>query len=89
MRGPFVILASLVSVIGYAMYRGSTDKHVRYGALFVSPAASRSGAASSCGGRVYEYTRAMEGSVEKGPAEVPLDEEEELSMGRVVSDGRI
>ncbi|BEJ10795.1 hypothetical protein CspHIS471_0102170 [Cutaneotrichosporon sp. HIS471] len=35
MRGPFVILSALVSVIGYAMYRGSTDKHVRYGALFL------------------------------------------------------
>lgn len=35
MRGPFVILAALVSVIGYAMYRGSTDKHVRYAALFL------------------------------------------------------
>ncbi|KLT42605.1 MFS general substrate transporter, partial [Cutaneotrichosporon oleaginosum] len=35
MRGPFVILAALVSVVGYAMYRGSEDKHVRYGALFL------------------------------------------------------
>jgi predicted MFS family arabinose efflux permease len=35
MRGPFVILSALVSVIGYAMYRGSDDKHVRYGALFL------------------------------------------------------
>lgn len=35
MRGPFVILSALVSVIGYAMYRGSEDKHVRYGALFL------------------------------------------------------
>lgn len=34
MRGPFVMFASIVSVIGYAMYRGSTDTHVRYAALF-------------------------------------------------------
>ena len=34
-RGGFVILASVISLIGYAMFIGSTNKHVLYGALFL------------------------------------------------------
>lgn len=34
-RGLFVIIAALVSIIGYAMFLGSTNKHVLYGALFL------------------------------------------------------
>lgn len=33
-RGGFVIFAAVLSIVGYAMFLGSTDKHVLYAALF-------------------------------------------------------
>lgn len=34
-RGPFIIFAALISVAGYAMFLGSTNYNVLYGALFL------------------------------------------------------
>ena len=34
-RGSFVILSALISIVGYAMFLGSTDHQVLYGSLFL------------------------------------------------------
>lgn len=34
-RGPFIIFAALISCAGYAMFLGSTNYNVLYGALFL------------------------------------------------------
>lgn len=34
-RGPFIIVAALISCVGYAMFLGSTNYKVLYGALFL------------------------------------------------------
>jgi len=41
-RGTFIVIASLVTLVGYAIFVGSNNSHIRYGACFLALAGSGS-----------------------------------------------